>query len=527
MVASICTWLKEHPVSPLPIPSRTAVMSAMPSSHGDRRSFGVHAHAGTVYASSAPGNGAGRGPPLDHHSGSMAQFSTEAPPSISDLPAQSQSRQSSASMVVDAQPQAPSHAPPPASGSESSRQQMPECSPPLNAVQPPTQNASLKEAQRPAPRSYAAAVSDGLPSTQSVPSVSSLDGILQRVQALLHAVTTTPSVQTQLSDASTHLDALSHQATDAVRELQAVRAGLAAAQALQPPMGTPSPPMSTSLASTQGRSLAARTAPAWAPDRCIVLDPPDDALRRRATDISGMGSVLSAALRRVLRPPGDSIVEMLRRTAKGGYCAQLPATCPPSLLQSARALTGIDVAGVRWSCSPLRQTVHPLPSGDTDQRPRPVRRDSFVVAPVPVSMSESDFLQSFIRDNADRLQLSLTALKARLVSASRLTRRLSRGPQAGTWVPSSSVRVQGDPSLVAAIVRTGPAVVDFHLVEVRSYTFAAQHCFHCGAAGHVARHCRGRCHRCDQVHPTEPCPVARTRLEPEAQAPCRPSSSRR
>ena len=237
--------------------------------------------------------------------------------------------------------------------------------------------------------------------------------------------------------------------------------------------------------------------------------------------------MLSAALRRVLRPPGDSIVEMLRRTAKGGYCAQLPATCPPSLLQSARALTGIDVTGIHWSCSPLRQTVHPLTCGDTDQRPRPIRRDSFVVAPVPVSFSDSAVLQAFIRDNAERLKLSTTALKARLASASRLTRRLSRGPQAGTWVPSHSVRIQGDPSLVAAIVRAGPAVVDFHPVEVRSYTFAAQHCFHCGAAGHVARHCRGHCHRCDRVHPTEPCPVARTRLEPEAQARPRPSSSRR
>ena len=292
-------------------------------------------------------------------------------------------------------------------------------------------------------------------------------------------------------------------------------------------MGTSSPPPSPSSATPQGRSLAARTAPAWAPARCIVLDPPDDALRRRPTDISGMGSVLSAALRRVLRPPSDSIVEMLRRTAKGGYCAQLPATCPPSLLQSARALTGIDVAGVHWSCSPLRQTVHPLTCGDTDQRPRPILRDSFVVAPVPVSFSDSAVLQAFIRDNAERLKLSTTALQARLASASRLTRRLSRGPQAGTWVPSHSVRIQGDPSLVAAIVHAGPAVVDFHLVEVRSYTFAAQHCFHCGAAGHVARHCRGHCHRCDRVHPTEPCPVARTRLEPEAQACPRPSSSRR
>ena len=121
-------------------------------------------------------------------------------------------------------------------------------------------------------------------------------------------------------------------------------------------------------------------------------------------------------------------------------------------------------------------------------------------------MDTSEVLATFSRDNAARLGLSPTALAARLTRAERLQRRLSRGSQAGQWVPSRSVRITGDPALVASIIAANHAVLGFHSVEVRQFSLPALHCFHCGAAGHVARHCRGRCHRCDRRHPTQPCP---------------------
>ena len=131
-------------------------------------------------------------------------------------------------------------------------------------------------------------------------------------------------------------------------------------------------------------------------------------------------------------------------------------------------------------------------------------------------MVDSKVLELFIRDNADCFGLSSTALKARLTGVHSLQRRLSRGPRAGSWVPSTSVRIQGDQALVATVLRTGTAVIDFHPVTVRPFEFAALHCFHCGSAGHAARHCRGRCHRCDRVYPTVPCPAAVSRSLPNA-----------
>ena len=131
-------------------------------------------------------------------------------------------------------------------------------------------------------------------------------------------------------------------------------------------------------------------------------------------------------------------------------------------------------------------------------------------------MADSKVLELFIRDNADCFGLSSTALKARLTGVHRLQRRLSRGPRAGSWVPSNSVRIQGDQALVATVLRLGTAVLDYHPVTARPFEFAALHCFHCGAAGHAACHCRGRCHRCDCVHPTVPCPAAASRSTPNA-----------
>ena len=236
---------------------------------------------------------------------------------------------------------------------------------------------------------------------------------------------------------------------------------------------------------------------------------------------------MSTALRSLFPSAPARPVEMLRRTAKGGYCAQLSPTLHPDLLTRARGLTSLTIAGAQWSVSPLHQIVQASTSRTADQRPRTVRRDSFILGPVPTSLPDADILEAFARDNADAFQLTATALRARLMGAHRLNRRLSRGPQAGSWVPSRSVRIQSDPALVAEAVRTGAAVLDFHPVEVRPFEFAPQHCFHCGREGHVARHCRGRCHRCDRVHPTVPCPATPSQSGPNDRTPDRSNSDTR
>ena len=138
-----------------------------------------------------------------------------------------------------------------------------------------------------------------------------------------------------------------------------------------------------------------------------------------------------------------------------------------------------------------------------------IRRDTFIVAGVPDSIPDSELRKAFANSNAKRLGHSPGALLARLRSAERLQRRLHRGPNAGRLVPSRSVRFTAEPSIVKHILATGHAVLDFQALEVRSYTMPLRHCYHCGKAGHVAKHCRSKCHRCEGRHPTEACPLGK------------------
>ena len=148
-----------------------------------------------------------------------------------------------------------------------------------------------------------------------------------------------------------------------------------------------------------------------------------------------MGTAFTQALSTALSLTSSStpIVEMLRRTSKGGYCVQLF----PSFSVQARALSTLTLPdGTIWRCTPLRQSSNIFTSGDKNSRPVQIRCDSFIVTGVPDSIADSDLLQAFAASNAERLQLSPGILMARLQSAERLRRWLSYGPKAGTWVPS-------------------------------------------------------------------------------------------
>ena len=328
-----------------------------------------------------------------------------------------------------------------------------------------------------------------------------LAAILERAQTALQAVVQASATLSADLSSQAPWSELTALAAASMRELAAAHAGIAAAEALRP-TEAPTPPPAPDRPPPDESSRTAALA-AWDDRRCIVVDPPDDKMRRAATDIAGMGAALTDSLRPLLKAPHGRVVDQLRRTAKGGYCAQI---CAP-FSDQARALTALKIGDQgTWSSTPLRQTRRPSNGGPTNSRPPEIRRDSFVLSPVPDSMDTSELLATFSRDNAARLGLSPTALAARLTRAERLQRRLSRGSQAGQWVPSRSVRITGEPALVASIIAATHAVLGFHSVEVRQFSLPALHCFHCGAAGHVARHCRGRCHQCDRRHPTQPCP---------------------
>ena len=490
MVASLVRWLYERPSCALPLPrglQRTS-RQAPPTNCGPT----TGQNAGNGAASRSPAS-------TDPLQDSDVNAPPQQPPSTQfELP-----RASYSLMDVDRPDQD--------ADCETARDQQPEpviLSPvppllPSSGLQPtsaPNSPLDAPSPRRPAP-SYAAIVAGTSTTTTSASGTAALAAILARAQNALQAVVQASA--TLLADPSSQAPwpELTALATASMRELAAAHAGIAAADALRPPEAPnplPAPERPPPDRSSRTAALAA-----WDDRRCIVVDPPDDKQRRAATDIAGMGAALTDSLRSLLNAPQGRVVDQLRRTAKGGYCAQI---CAP-LSDQARALTALKIGDQgTWSSTPLRQTRRPSNGGPPNSRPPEIRRDSFVLSPVPDSMDTSEVLATFSRDNAARLGLSPTALAARLTRAERLQRRLSRGSQAGQWVPSRSVRLTGDPALVASVIAADHAMLGYQSVEVRQFSLPTLHCFHCGAAGHVARHCRGSCHRCDRRHPTQPCP---------------------
>ena len=490
MVASLVRWLYERPASPLPLPRglQRTTRQAPPSNCGQD-------------AGQNAGNGASSRSPAS--TANLQVNDVDAPPQQPTSTPFQLPRASAASMDVDEPDQDADR------GTAHDQQTEPAILasvpplPPPSGLQSTTAPNSLLDV--PSPRrsapSYAAIVAGASMPPTNASGTAALAAILERAQTTLQAVVqASATLRTDLSSQAPWPE-LTALATASMRELAAAHAGIAAADALRPPEA-PAPPPAPERPPPDEPSRNAALA-AWDDRRCIVVDPPDDKMRRAATDIAGMGAALTDSLRPLLKAPHGRVVDQLRRTAKGGYCAQL---CAP-FSDQARALTALKIGDQgTWSSTPLRQTRRPSNGGPSNSRPPEIRRDSFVLSPVPDSMDTSEVLATFSRDNAARLGLSPTALAARLTRAERLQRRLSRGSQAGQWVPSRSVRITGEPALVASVIAANHAVLGFHSVEVRQFSLPALHCFHCGAAGHVARHCRGRCHRCDRRHPTQPCP---------------------
>ena len=473
MVASLVRWLYERLESPLPLPRGLQRLSrqAPPSNSGQG--------AGQNAGSGAPS----RSPALTNH---LQVNDVDAPPQLPTSNPFQLPRASTSSMDVDAPDQDADR--------ETNRDQQTEPTilstvpplPPPSGLQSTTAPNSSPEPLSPSRKTpSSAAIVSGAATTLSCASgTAALTAILERTQKALQAVIQTSAALQTNPTSPAPWPELTELASESLRELAAAHAGIAAADALHP-SHTSDPPSAPERPPPDQPSRAAPLA-AWDDGQCIVVDPPDDRLRRAATDIEGMGAALTAALRPILNAPQGRIIDQLRRTAKGGYCAQI---CAPHSDQ-ARTLKALTIGDQgTWSSSPLRQTRRALNGGPTNSRPPEIRRDSFVLSPVPDSLDASAVIAVFSRDNATQLGLSPTALAARMTRAKRLKRRLSHGPQARSWVASCSVRITGDPTLVASIIAANHAVLGFHSIEVRQFSLPALHCFHCGAAGHVARHC--------------------------------------
>ena len=222
MVLSLLQWLDDHPSSTLQLPWSLRRRSPQaPNGDAGRDISSVNANAGNGIPS-------GTKPDTAHVPAPQPTQNSSAQ-SI-----QSQERTSPQSMDVDVQPQAPSHDP--AVGSwqffgttvHAASQSPPlEQSPAMDSVPP----GDTSRADRP---TYAAAVANsGRPATHSPPNVTALSEILTRTQDVLRAVVQATPAQSAAHGAPATLAALSARAEPILRELMAVHAGLAAAQALQ------------------------------------------------------------------------------------------------------------------------------------------------------------------------------------------------------------------------------------------------------------------------------------------------------
>ena len=214
------------------------------------------------------------------------------------------------------------------------------------------------------------------------------------------------------------------------------------------------------------------------------------------------------ALHQVLRlKPHTHAVLQSKRTHRGGYIVQFAQ----AISGRARALSALDLGDPHpWSLTPLRATDTIIPpTPNQDRGSLRARRDSFVIIGVPKSSIAGDLLPLLVEQNAPRLKLTPSAMRAQIRALDRLQRRAPIGPNAGTLEPSLSVRVTADPHLVSAVLALGSVVLDYQLHGIRPFTSPPLYCAHCGAATHSQRHCRFPCSACGGRHPLCPCPLSR------------------
>ena len=269
MVKRVVQWLEDHPNSVLPL----AMGLRRRSPQAPVADAG---HAPVSVNAASAGSGFQTGFTPGSVSVSVPAHTMTQP--VSDFPTQPQARPQSQSqsqqMDVDAQPQAPSHSPADMQwqfmGATVSR------TAPSSPQEPSVQSDPIppRDAIRNSRPSYAeAVVNGGRSATTSLPNVQALTDIIHNAQTALNAVV--QASQGTLSDtaARSTLVGLAARAEPALRVLSAAHAGLAAAQALQPPMTGPCPCAQPPSRDPVPQPELPRGASAWFQDRCIVLDP--------------------------------------------------------------------------------------------------------------------------------------------------------------------------------------------------------------------------------------------------------------
>ena len=381
------------------------------------------------------------------------------------------------------------------------------------------------------PRSYAAAAAGaqdqcGPPTQPGTPSPLGLCALLDRTMALLHGAIREAHASTGSSaPAARSLAGIAEAAGPLTAELRAARAGLAAAEALRalgptglaeapasslprgPSMASPTSPASRPDGRPpQGRRPPPQSATAWAPARCVTLHPPADSMRTLPTDIPGFARRAEEALAKALPHHHHVTLELVRRTAKGGYTIQVR----PALASPVRQLSHLQMAnGEDWKCHPLQSDTSPTTNA-ADNGDKRFHRNCFVIRGVRVDQPVDSIIHDIASSNAHRLDMQPAALLSLIRSATRLQRRLSQGPQAGTWSPAASIKITADPEIVAKFLSLGSVVFHLHSHEVAPFTSITPTCFRCGVPGHIAKFCRGtaRCRSCGAQgsHETRNCP---------------------
>ena len=201
------------------------------------------------------------------------------------------------------------------------------------------------------------------------------------------------------------------------------------------------------------------------------MNPREDSLRRVPTHVIHFGQRVEIAVRSTLKlTSSESPVEIVRRTARGGYCVQFSESIAPRV----RRLASLSInSGEQWTIHPLSAEASVSPR---DKNSRNVRRDCFVISRIPSELSEVDILPRLARQNASRLRTTERDLLSRFRSVKTLQRRLASGKDARKWVPSSSVCVYADPKLVSSVLTLGLVILDYQTYSVRPFEMPVLQC---------------------------------------------------
>ena len=247
----------------------------------------------------------------------------------------------------------------------------------------------------------------------------------------------------------------------------------------------------------------------WDPSRCLVLEPALDSQRTAPTAGPKFAAAVDAFLRRMGPDVPARVVELVRRTRRGGYQLQFFAGCFSRVQALLGSLTVMLSDFGSWTMTPTRAEHANGPTV------------SIVVQGVPVDVTKEEFLTEFRLSIASRLSASgAPTTSDEIRCASRLQRKITTA-SGKAWAPSRTVRVDVSQALGEAILSRGTIVYQFRSLPVCQFTPMTRTCFRCGKEGHKARFCYStpRCRHCGKDHETRACIIGWRRSSSQDRAP--------